>query len=205
MSHGATFKLKPHCTWVTFKLKVGSKLENLLVRFQVFRIVLIKDSDPSRCSLSVLLPSSSTNTLFYSPLATGQSFWEARLENDFIQSPCGSFTCASRPNKSVELQSQGMPTACGPRQGISRIARRERLYARFTRSSTEVIRVRIHLKYLLSFLVYKLLKASDGSLWCLDGHPPATSTKADTLEGWYKHFSFAGVRDPKFRRLVQCW
>ena len=52
-----------------------------------------------------------------------------------------------------------MPTTCGSHQGIYRIAQREKSFAKFIRSSTKVIRVRICLKCVLSFLEINYLRA----------------------------------------------
>ena len=52
-----------------------------------------------------------------------------------------------------------MPTTCGLHQGIYRSARREKLYARFIRTSTEVIRVRICVKSFLPFLEINYFRA----------------------------------------------
>ena len=52
-----------------------------------------------------------------------------------------------------------MPTTFESHQGIYRIAQRERLCAKFVRSSTEVIRVRFFLKRFLPFLEINYFRA----------------------------------------------
>ena len=52
-----------------------------------------------------------------------------------------------------------MPTTCGSPQGIYRITQREKSCAKFIRSSTEVITVRIYLKRFLPFLEINYFRA----------------------------------------------